>query len=517
MAVRVSGSAQAVPLEGGYGLRAPGMQGTVDVLPAGVAQTRAASRALDEGMAALDAALSAEDVREVKVLDVQLAPQPGAPRQGVSRSPFGEAEVELEVPDLGPEVGQLVVSIDDAGGVRWHLPLPQSAQARADEARRGAGAKLRFLIPVTLSPAAAAGGERRRSIFGAAARRVLKVLVYPITDPVVGFIADKLAQRFEAKKRPYRLRTFTPADYTAADAYALTDGDIAAMCAKGPVLLFVHGTFSTAHGGFGELPRPTLQALHRQYDGRVIAFDHPTLSQTPDENVSWLLSRLPASKVEFDVVCHSRGGLVSRVLDRAWLQAPHTSVRRLVFAGTPNRGTALADPDHMVDMIDRLTTALTLSPGGPVTETLEALVTVVKMLGHGALRGLGGLNSMHPAGAFLAGLNRRERGRAEYFAIAANYEPTDPGLRGVVMGAADKVVDRIFGDSGNDLVVPTRGVWEANGCESFPLRADHVHSFAPGDGVMHTTFFSQGVVSAKLQEWLAHPPLAATAAAGTPA
>ena len=103
-----------------------------------------------------------------------------------------------------------------------------------------------------------------------------------------------------------------------------------------------------------------------------------------------------------------------------------------MFAATPNNGTVLADPDHMVAMVDRLTTLLTVFPTGPVTETLEALITVVKVLAHGVLSGLGGLASMRPQDQFLRRVNRDTASSADYFAIAANYAPTDAGLRGLV-------------------------------------------------------------------------------------
>jgi pimeloyl-ACP methyl ester carboxylesterase len=368
------------------------------------------------------------------------------------------------------------------------------------------GAKIkRFRIPATSVPPAVAP-EGHRSIFGAAARRLLKVLVYPITDPVVGAIGEHFAARWEELKRPYRLRSFTPENYRVAEAPSLTIEELAAMCSGGRMLLFVHGTFSTSHAAFGDLPADTLRELNQRYGSRVVAFDHPTLADAPDENVRWLLAHLPQSTIQADIVCHSRGGLVARVLAERQgafgLDTARIDVRRIVFGGVPNSGTALADPDHMVDMIDRFTTALTLLPTGPVTETFEALVTVIKIIGHGALKSLRGLASMHPKGTFLETLNQSTTQHAEYFAIASNYEPTDRGLRALVTGAADDLADEVFGNVGNDLVVPTEGVWGKNGGSAFPLAPDRVLSFGPTQGVMHTSFFRQGKVAEDLLAWL---------------
>jgi hypothetical protein len=156
----------------------------------------------------------------------------------------------------------------------------------------------------------------------------------------------------------------------------------------------------------------------------------------------------------------------------------------------------------MVDMVDRLTTALTLSPTGPVTETLEALVTVLKIVGHAALKGLPGLASMKPKGAFLTTLNVAGASLPQYFAVASNYEPTDRGLRALVAGAADNVADRIFGQKGNDLVVPTEGVYSDNGRTGFPLAQQQVLLLKPAQGVMHTAMFGCPAVSERLLGWL---------------
>ena len=130
--------------------------------------------------------------------------------------------------------------------------------------------------------------------------------------------------------------------------------------------------------------------MYQRYDGRVFAFNLFTLSHDPRRNVERILSHLPPDhSVEVDIVCHSRGGLVARALAECpsafGLDASRIQVRRIVFVAVPNQGTALAHPDHMVPMIDRYTTSLNLFPSGPVTETLEALITAVKLIGHGAL------------------------------------------------------------------------------------------------------------------------------------
>jgi hypothetical protein len=180
------------------------------------------------------------------------------------------------------------------------------------------------------------------------------------------------------------------------------------------------------------------------------------------------------------------------------------TVRRIVFAGVPNGGTLLAHPDHMAAMIDRLTSALNLFPTGAVTETLEAIITTVKVVGHGALKGLDGLASMRPGGPFLTQLNAGAPAGDGYFGIAANYEPTSSGLKMVIAGTlADGVLDRVFEDVGNDLVVPEPGVYGANGSGAFPIPEGRLLRVPGTAGVLHTTIFSHAPACEKIVEWLA--------------
>jgi hypothetical protein len=126
----------------------------------------------------------------------------------------------------------------------------------------------------------------------------------------------------------------------------------------------------------------------------------------------------------------------------------------------------------------------------------------VKIIGHGALSGLVGLKSMNPVGAFLKSLNKGGRRDAQYFAVAANYEPTDLTIRSLVSRSADKLIDRIFEGADNDLVVPEPGVYEANGCDSFPIADERCLKFPGSAGVTHTTMFGRDEVVDRLSAWL---------------
>src|SRR5450759_5023734 len=78
-------------------------------------------------------------------------------------------------------------------------------------------------------------------------------------------------------------------------------------------LLFLHGTFSHASAAFSDLARDgAFEALSKLYEGRVFAFNHLTVGRSPHENVTDLLEAVHGASL--DVVTHSRGGLVARLL-----------------------------------------------------------------------------------------------------------------------------------------------------------------------------------------------------------
>ncbi|MDA0181904.1 caspase family protein [Solirubrobacter phytolaccae] len=396
----------------------------------------------------------------------------------------------------GPGERQLVLAKDEGGILTWHFAVPSRD---VDDARREYRIERR--VVVAPEPAEAA----TRGLAGAVASKLVKVLVFPLVEPAIGRVADHFAGKWEAAKRPYRLRFSTPDDFTSPGGRDVRDEDWRELAGK-RTLLLVHGTFSRSHSGFGQLSRATFEDLYRSYGGRVLALDHFTLSHTPQQNVEWLLRQIPdATDLELDIVCHSRGGLVSRTLAERQsalsLGSRSLRVRRVIFVATPNAGTALADGAHLGDLLDTYTNVLNFVPDNGVTDVLEGIVTVAKMVAVGAMKGLDGLRSMVPDGEFQRWLNAGPKPQGTtYCALAADYEPTSPALRGFI---ADAVMDTIFKQLGNDLVVPTDGVYAANGAASFPIADRHV--FAKDAGVVHTNFFANRTAQDKLLTWLGAP------------
>lgn len=506
----LNGGYERVDLGGGYVLVAPGLRGRAERLD----QATPGLRAIENATPLFDDVFARNEMTTVTTVDITAAQVPTGEVASALRDTHGEEALLLEVPDLGPQAGQVVLSVDEAGALSWHFPLDEGHIQPPSV--RGVGDKKRFLVRRRVPPAPPPETARDRALLGAVGRKLLKVIVYPITDLLIDKPATFVAEHWERAHRAYGLRDFSPANYRQPmmtpldrDRVALTAPQLDNL-ARGRALLFLHGTFSTAHGAFHDLPPDFMSELHRRYSGRLFAFNHFSMAHDPQQNVRWFLEAVGAisanAQLDVDVICHSRGGLVARTLvdgkNAFGIDTSRVNVQRIAFVGVPNQGTLLANPDHIVDMIDRLTTALNLVPPGSPADWLEGLLIGVKIIGHGALSALVGLHSMHPQSQFLKTINHGGRRDADYLAVAANYEPTDQGLKSLVSRSATALVDSVFEEAENDLVVPELGVYNVNGSDSFPIPAERRLRLPASAGVMHTTMFRNPGVVRWLGEWV---------------
>jgi pimeloyl-ACP methyl ester carboxylesterase len=470
----------------GVVLTTPGLTGTAQVHYPGGRGMRAADQATDAFLDALDQA-GVEEQLTVEITDaVEVDGVEG------SRAAGGDTDILAEVPGPGTGLGQFLLYIAEDGTASWHLPVDLETQEQA----RG-GDRRTYRVPRAVLPPAHTG---HRGLAGAVASKLLKVLVFPLLDPVLGKVGDFFAARWERQHRRNLLRSFDTSTYRLAAAGAAPDW---AALSAGPALLFLHGAASRSHTGFGRVPEALLAELHRRYGGRVLAMDHFTVSVDPTENAQWLAANLPdGADLTVDVIAHSRGGLVGRVLAEHAEElglGGRLTVRTLVMVGTPNAGTVLADREHLDRLLDRLTNLAQLIPDNPVTDTIDVVLTLLKQLAVGAFGGLSGIMAMDPRGSYLRGyLNRPATTAAVYRAVASNFEPAQGSS--LQRAARDGLTDVIFGSARNDLVVPTDSVFEIDGLAGFAPVDPLV--FAADAGVDHSSYWTQPAFERKILEWL---------------
>lgn len=441
---------------------------------------------------ALTAALGAADVSMGQTVTIDGA-RPAAASRGVAAP--APIAVTLKPPADG--FGQMVLAADELGVVSWAFAPPGPATRGVDGRAAGRAYQLPSAVPEE-SP----GPPANRGVIGIAGRKIVKELVFPILKPMLGQAGASAVHWLESTRWPYRVRTFTPDDYTAAEAAPL-DRDGWTRLSRGRALLMVHGTFSRSHLAFAAWPRDDVAALHRHYEGRVFAFDHLFLSEDPAANVRWLVAQMPDdADLTLDIVCHSRGGLVSRVLSEQQAELSLGSRRlrigKVVLVGVPNAGTPLADPAHVTTLLDAFTNVVNFLPDHLGTPVLTMLVEFAKLAAIGALDNLAGLKSMLPDGDFLRRLNvAADLGGTRYFAVASDVVPTDPGLRHFVRSRALTALLK----GGNDLVVPSAGTFAANGASLFPVAQPLL---LQGDAaVSHTKYFADARVRRQVLAWLA--------------
>jgi hypothetical protein len=495
-----------VSFDDGTTLIAPDLIGEVEELSLQESTTRSGGAAQDP---ALLAAIERQGMQVAKVLELNiqddLAPATTTGARRSSSSPgvtrLGEEAILLQMPAANVNERAVAMHTDEAGTIRWILPEPRESE---EGTTRGAGGTFQFLLPRESAPAPAqTNASLTRGRGTQLARRVVRVITWA-TDPLLGAGLTAAVAKWEEANRPYAFRSF-PFMQGAGEP------DWAAL-GHGRALCFIHGTFSSCYASYSILSPETVSELERLYDKRIFGFDHPSLHHGPAQNIEtfieMLKARLPAdTALEFDVITHSRGGLVLRTLDQAIRDGKtgglQLSIRRVILVASPNRGTALATADHGMDMVDRYTNLITYLPDNVFTYLFEALLTLVKLVYHAAVNTLPGLMSMQPAGSFLGALNAglSPQSKPEYYAIAANYAPKPgDGLSGLFKRIGDKVVDTCF-EEPNDLVVPTRGSSHRAESDEW-ISASRLLQLTEAETIHHCSYFGSAKVDRQIVDWL---------------
>ena len=460
MSTLITGAPFPVRLGGTFfSVMAPGCKGSVAVV-----DSKATNRSGFRKIPLVSVAPEAE-IKVLAHLEIELNPAIG--QQSGSRG-VGGTEPELIVP-VAAGNSYATLCTDEFDQSVWMFPKTLSAQ------------QVTFSLP--MSEATSSSGNR--GVVTRTMRSLVSVVSWAVA-PAIGNAARTMVAKWEDSKRPYGIFQ-VKADGT------LSEPDWSVIT-SGPALLLIHGTFSTPQVGFaGWLGSSSFHALAERYGGRVLAFAHPSLSASPQENVDWLLAQLPEhikADTIFDIVSHSRGGLVARELVSRGDAAP--KIARVCLVGTPNDGTPLADVQHWTTFLNTHTSLLNVLPDSSVTVLMEGLLCLVKILGSSLAGGLPGLAAMDPGSQWLRECNTVGASTA-WYTIGAAYQP-DLSSKNMLGRFNNQAIQGFFAAT-NDLVVPTEGCHR-----SIYPPAD---TFIPNGGLInHCNYFEFEDVQTRLTTWL---------------
>ena len=377
------------------------------------------------------------------------------------------------------------VTLVDSGAV---LLLPNDTTAGAGPGSAGTGS----------------AGETGARSADAADRGAMSLLAKVLTNSSIGKKAIKLFATtavngtvglWERTHRPSRARLFRTVDADAASDPMSADNW--RQVSSGRSLLFLHGTLGQAHRSFAGFDRDLLDALANRYEGRVWAFDHHTLSDSPRQNADDLLELVAANVdgvLDVDIVGYDRGGLVAQVLTQG--DSTRLRVGTIALVGTPTLGTPIAQPAHMVAYANRLANLATLAPD-PIADAAGAIVTVLTHVFSGAIDSLPGLAAMQPVTSTVG------FGASRLHVVGADYSPDSSTPLGRVF--ANWAVDNVMHDVPNDLLVPTASaLFDAADCVP-PASRHLIH------GVSHGGYWSNAMVNSAIRAALLDAPIVASA------
>lgn len=330
----------------------------------------------------------------------------------------------------------------------------------------------------------------------------------------------KLAQQIEKGQTDTLKRAETPMSLHKITGALPTDR---------PLLILLHGTFSSAAGSFGNLIDGPWAEISAQYGGHTYAFEHRTLTADPIQNAIDLLKQLPAG-AELHLMSHSRGGLVGEVLARCGRvveeggaiidntdieifkklrdtadadlerlaelaklfadKAPR--ITRFVRVACPARGTLLASKrlDLYLSVIFNL---INLIPG-PQRVVLTPLQRFIREIvrSRADVSTLSGLEAQMPRAPLIAMLNRSDvRVSGPLHIVAGDSEP------GGVLSALGLIAADLFFLEQHDFVVNTQamdgGAGRTDGRRILSDRGSAVSHFAYFRNVSSTRFIVEAL------------------------
>lgn len=291
-----------------------------------------------------------------------------------------------------------------SGALTFSLPVARAPNAKTRSGRGAATESAAFLIE-TSSIFGPQRADERRGLVGKVVRIVIMKVAERILDITAKPILAALGRQWE--KTSWRRRS---TGWKIIDEAGMASGVLRSSAPSfSPaqrVLLLLHGTFSHSVVAFKDLHASgVLAELIERYDGRVYGFDHFSVSVSPKENARDLASTLKR-RMAFDVVTHSRGGLVLRSLVEDSDTAINFQLGRAVLAASPNQGTPLATPSRWEQTLGWFANLLEMIPDNPFTTAGGFVVECLSWLAQNIPASLPGIASMDRDGDLISGLQR---------------------------------------------------------------------------------------------------------------
>ncbi|WP_434926326.1 DUF7379 domain-containing protein [Shewanella sp. HL-SH2] len=340
--------------------------------------------------------------------------------------------------------------------------------------------------------------------FAPGVKKIIQLFSIPKLEKLIGSALIPAVSLIDKKIVPHERLQWFDKTMTLPD---VTADEKIAMAGK-RVLLFVHGIISSSKGAFDALTESNegfcWQTLSDAYGGRVLAYDHWTLSKSTFENAQHLLTLLP-DNITIDVICHSRGaGVVRSLLEsdalKAKCEAKNLKFDKVCFVAGACEGSALAKPE-MVDRLFKTHAAINrlLSPSAKLSAGVWS--QIVKLIFRG-FQELPGTDCLNPEGDWINKLKASQYTRANhYYYIRANFD-----AKNTIVNVVDEAfIDRlVFEGLGNDVVVPFEGAgMNQNYLDGVVNKTNLIEFGDESDAqseVWHITFFASNKVQKKLTE-----------------
>lgn len=300
--------------------------------------------------------------------------------------------------------------------------------------------------------------------------------------------------------------------------------ELANLDSPEPYLLLLHGLFSSTELSFGSFFAMDCWAeLHAAYEGRVLAFQHPSVALSPAENAVALLESLGDSRLSVDVLSYDQGGLIAELLaapasaeEQAELAQLHADItddaaqflgsmarlaslshrlgiRRHLRVASPVRGSLLGRASFDMVASTHLTAMAAVMP---MHDPRIRVATELLLCLLASEQPRPGLKAMAPDSATIVWLNRGATSRGEALGVAA----CDTRARGSLYTLSN-AIGEVLALGHHDLVYDTRSMFGGSRWS----KTESLYRVAAG--VHHFSHFTDRTSAESISHWLQRKPV----------